>query len=142
MRIAGATFSFGEITLEESAGVLRDIGFDLADVGAGWSSYHQVMPQEAVDDPDVQADRLRRVMDQHGLGFSELFIMHFGKPINHPDGSVRDWTRGMYESPGSGWLGASRSRATSGRPKLSGWRIRAVLRSPQVRVVRGRSAGK
>ncbi|MDP6360877.1 MAG: TIM barrel protein, partial [Planctomycetota bacterium] len=97
IRIGGATFSFGEIPLEASADILRDIGFDLADVGAGWGSYHQVMPQEAVDDPDGQAQRLRGVMDQNGLGISELFIMHFGKPINHPDSEVRHWSRGMFD---------------------------------------------
>lgn len=97
MRIAGATFSFGDLTLEASARVLQEIGFDLADVGAGWDSYHQILPQEAVDDPDGQAERLRRVMGEHGLGVSELFIMHFGKPINHPDPGVRAWTRRMFE---------------------------------------------
>ncbi|MCC7265204.1 MAG: sugar phosphate isomerase/epimerase [Candidatus Latescibacteria bacterium] len=96
MHIAGATFSFGEISLEESAAILKALGFNRADVGAGWSSYHQILPQEAVADPDGQADRLRRVMDQHGLVVSELFIMHFGKPINHPDPQVREWTRGMF----------------------------------------------
>jgi len=97
IRIAGATFSFGDLTLEESADVLQEIGFDLADVGAGWNSYHQIIPQEAVSDPDGQAERLRRVMEQHDLGVSELFIMHFGKPINYPDPEVRKWTRGMFD---------------------------------------------
>lgn len=97
IRVAGATFSFGDLALEESADVLREIGFDLADVGAGWSNYHQIMPQEAVDDPQGQADRLRRVMQEHELGISELFIMHFGQPINHPDPETRTWTRGMFE---------------------------------------------
>jgi len=97
IRIAGATFSFGDLGLEESADVLREIGFDLADVGAGWSNYHQIMPQQAVDDPQGQADRLRRVMQDRGLDISELFIMHFGKPINHPDPEVRTWTRGMFD---------------------------------------------
>ena len=96
-RIAGATFSFGDLDLEAAARVVRELGFDLVDVGAGWSNYHQIMPQEAVDDPDGQADRVRRVMDEHGLGISELFIMHFGKPINHPDPQVRAWTRGMFD---------------------------------------------
>ena len=97
IRIAGATFGFGDLTLDESADVLRAIGFDLADVGAGWNSYHQIMPQEAVDDPDGQAERLRRAMGERDLGISELFIMHFGKPINHPDPDVRKWTRGMFD---------------------------------------------
>jgi len=97
IRVAGATFSFGDLTLEQSVDVLRELGFDLMDVGAGWSNYHQIMPQEAVDDPDGQAERLRRVAEQSGLGLSELFVMHFGKPINHPDPDVRKWTRGMFD---------------------------------------------
>ncbi len=62
VRIAGATFSFGDLTLEASAKVLQEIGFDLADVGAGWDGYQQVPPREAADDPEGQAERLRRVM--------------------------------------------------------------------------------
>jgi sugar phosphate isomerase/epimerase len=94
--IAGATFSFGELSLEEAARVLTALGFTCADVGAGWSGYHQVMPQEAADDPPAQADRVRRVAQQYGLAVSELFIMHFGKPINDPDPQVRAWTRRMF----------------------------------------------
>jgi sugar phosphate isomerase/epimerase len=96
MRIAGSTFSFGDITLEESLQILADLGFDLADVGAGWSNYHQVLPQEAVDDPSRQADRVRQLTQQFGIELSELFIMHFGQPINHPDAQTRLWTRGMF----------------------------------------------
>ena len=96
MRIAGSTFSFGDIDLEESLQILTDLGFDLADVGAGWSNYHQVLPQQAVDDPAGQAAQLRRLTDAAGIGISELFIMHFGKPINHPDADTRTWTRGMF----------------------------------------------
>jgi sugar phosphate isomerase/epimerase len=97
IRIAGATFSFGDLDLEAAAAVVRRLGFDLVDVGAGWNNYHQVLPQQAVDDPQGQADRLRRVMEQHGLGISELFIMHFGKPVNHPDPEVRAWTGRMFD---------------------------------------------
>lgn len=97
VRIAGATFSFGDLTLEASAKVLQEIGFDLADVGAGWDGYQQVPPQEAADDSEGQAERLRRVMGERGLGVSELFLMHFGKPVNHPDPGVRAWTRGMFD---------------------------------------------
>ena len=97
VRIAGASFSFGDTSLEVSAGILAGLGFDLADIGAGWSNYHQIMPQEAADDPDGQADRLRRVLEPHGIGISELFIMHFGKPINHPDPEERTRTRGLFD---------------------------------------------
>lgn len=96
MRIAGSTFSFGDTSLEESLQILGALGFDLADVGAGWSNYQQVSPQQAVDDPQGQADNLRRLTEAAGIGISELFIMHFGQPINHPDADTRQWTRGMF----------------------------------------------
>ncbi len=97
IRVAGATFSFGDLTIEQAAPVVAELGFDLVDVGAGWSNYHQIMPQEAVDDADGQADRLRRAVEAHNLTVSELFIMHFGHPINHPDPQTRSWTRSMYD---------------------------------------------
>jgi sugar phosphate isomerase/epimerase len=97
IRIAGATFSFGDLTLEQSAVVLRELGFDLADVGAGWSNYHQVMPQEAMDDPGGQAERLRRVMGEHNLRISELFIMQFDQAINHPDADGRRLTSDRFD---------------------------------------------
>lgn len=96
MRIAGSTFSFGDTTLEQSLQILGTLGFDLTDVGAGWSNYQQVSPQQAVDDPQGQADDLRRLTEAAGIGISELFIMHFGQPINHPDADTRQWTRGMF----------------------------------------------
>jgi sugar phosphate isomerase/epimerase len=96
MRIAGSTFSFGDIDLEASLQILSNLGFNLTDVGAGWSNYHQVLPQQAVDDPKGQAEALRRLTEQYGISVSELFIMHFGEPINHPDAETRRWTRGMF----------------------------------------------
>ena len=96
MKIAGSTFSFGDIDLEASLQILSNLGFNLADVGAGWSNYHQVLPQQAVDDPRGQAEALRRLTERHNISVSELFIMHFGEPINHPDAETRRWTRGMF----------------------------------------------
>ena len=95
-RIAGATFSFGPLGLDASAAIQRDLGFAWADVGAGWSNYHQVLPQEAVADPTGQADRVRRVMDEHGLRVSELFVMQFKHPINHPAPDARRTTLYLF----------------------------------------------
>jgi sugar phosphate isomerase/epimerase len=97
IRIGCATFSFGHLTLEESAEVVKSLGFNLVDVGAAWEEYQQISPQEIAKDPTGQADRLRRVMDQHGLGVSELFLVDFGQPISHPDPEERKRTRSMFD---------------------------------------------
>jgi sugar phosphate isomerase/epimerase len=97
IRIGCAGFGFGDLSLEESAEVVKSLGFSLVDVGSGPSNYSQIVQQKAVADPVGQADRLRRVMDKHGLEISELFILHFGKPINHPDPATREWTRDMFD---------------------------------------------
>ena len=75
IRLAGPTFAFGDISLEESCDVLKDLGFGLADVGAsGWSTFTAYVPQQVVkdpDDPDGEATRIREVMDARGIGVSE-----------------------------------------------------------------------
>lgn len=96
-RIAGATFGFGDLTLAQSASVLSDLGFTVADVGAGWNNYQQVSPQAAADDPDREAERLRRVMGESDLAVSELFVMQFGDPINHPDIAARRVTSSIFD---------------------------------------------
>ncbi|MDP6154002.1 MAG: sugar phosphate isomerase/epimerase [Phycisphaeraceae bacterium] len=96
IRIACATFGFGEQTLESSAKIVRDLGFDLVDVGAAWGKYDQVKPLAAVADPAGQADHLRRVMQEHRLGVSELFVMTFGHNVNDPSVDKRAETQRMF----------------------------------------------
>ena len=100
IRVAGSTFAFGDMSLEESCRILQDMGFDVADVGAsGWSLFREWVPQQVVqniDDPDGEAERIRRVTEEHGLGVSELFICDFGTAINHPDPQERTRTRDMF----------------------------------------------
>lgn len=97
IRLAGATFSFGDLTLEESGKVVKELGFDLVDVGAGWNNYHQIIPQEAIAHPGAQSERLLRVMDEYEFGVSELFVMQFDHPISHPDDFVRANTLWMFD---------------------------------------------
>ncbi len=97
LRIGCATFSFGELTLEESAEVVKALGFNLVDVGAGWGKYQQVPPAEAAEDPQRHADVIRKWMDRHGLAISELFVMQFEDPVNHPDPASRARTRKRFE---------------------------------------------
>lgn len=101
IRIAGSTFAFGDMALDASCDILRDLGFDLADVGAsGWSTFTAYVPQQVVENPedaDGEAARIRRVVDDKGIGVSELFICDFGQAINHPDPEERKRSRGLFE---------------------------------------------
>ena len=100
IRVAGSTFAFGDLSLEESVDILRDLGFTLADVGAsGWCTYKEIVPQQVVknlDEPDREAERIRKVTQQRGLGVSELFVCDFGEFINHPDPAERKRSRDMF----------------------------------------------
>ena len=100
IRLAGSTFAFGDIPLDESCDVLKDLGFDLADVGGcGWSSFTEYVPQQVVenpDDPDGEAARIRRIMDARGIGVAELFICDFGQAVNHPDAAERERSRKLF----------------------------------------------
>ena len=100
IKVAGSTFAFGDISLEESCAILKDLGFQVADVGAsGWSLFKEWVPQQVVQniyDPDGEAERIRRVTGDNGLEVSELFICDFGHAINHPDPDKRAETRDKY----------------------------------------------
>ena len=100
IRLAGSTFAFGDISLEESADILKDLGFDLADVGAsGWSTFTAYVPQQVVnnpDDADAEAARITEAMDARGSGVSELFICDFGQAVNHPDAKEREKSRELF----------------------------------------------
>ena len=97
LRIGCATFSFGDLTLEESAEVVKGLGFNLVDVGAGWSKYQQVHPAEAAEDPQGHADIIKKWMEKHGLAISELFVMQFEDSPNHPDPESRARTQKRFE---------------------------------------------
>ena len=98
--VAGSTFAFGEMNLEDSCDVLKGLGFDTVDVGAsGWSTFTAYVPQqvgENPDDTDGEADNIRRVTESKGLAISELFIVDFGTAINHPGDSERARSRDLF----------------------------------------------
>ena len=91
IRLAGSTFAFGNLSLEESSKILSDMGFSYADIGGcGWSSFAEWVPQQVVgniDDSQGEGDRIRKITEAHGLQISEFFICNFGHSVNHPDHS-------------------------------------------------------
>ena len=98
--VAGSTFAFGDISLEDSCDILKQLGFETADVGAsGWSTFTAYVPQQVVQNPDDtegEADRIRRITEARGLAISELFICDFGQAINHPEATERERSRELF----------------------------------------------
>ena len=100
IRVAGSTFAFGDMSLEDSCSILKDMGFKYADVGAsGWSLFKEWVPQQVVtniDDPEREGERIRKVTSDNGLEIAELFICDFGYAVNHPDPEKQADTREKY----------------------------------------------
>ena len=100
IKVAGSTFAFGDITLEASCDILKELGFDLVDLGgSGWSTFTTYVPQQVVqnpDEPEREADRIGEILAAKGLGVSEFFICDFGQAINHPDEKERERSRGLF----------------------------------------------
>ena len=82
IKLAGSTFAFGNLSLEESSKILSDMGFSYADIGGcGWSSFAEWVPQQVVkniDDSQGEGDRIRKITESNGLQISEFFICNFG----------------------------------------------------------------
>lgn len=100
IRVAGSTFAFGDITLEESCDILKALGFDLVDLGgSGWSTFTTYVPQQVVqnpDNPEREAERIGEILADRGLGVSEFFICDFGQAINHPDVLQRERSQDLF----------------------------------------------
>ena len=100
IKLAGSTFAFGNLSLEDSSKILSDMGFSYADIGGcGWSSFAEWVPQQVVkniDDPQGEGDRIRKITESHDLQISEFFICNFGHSVNHPDKTIRTQTRETF----------------------------------------------
>ena len=100
IKLAGSTFAFGNLSLEDSSKILSDMGFSYADIGGcGWSSFAEWVPQQVVkniDDPQGEGDRIRKITESHDLQISEFFICNFGHSVNHPDKNIRTQTRETF----------------------------------------------
>ena len=101
IRVAGSTFAFGKIDLEESCKIMQEMGFDVVDVGAcGMSTFTDYVPQWFItdlDDTQGEADHIRRTTEKYGLEIAELFCCDFGVNINDPDPKKREASQQTYE---------------------------------------------
>ena len=101
IQVAGSTFAFGKIGLEESCKIMQEMGFDIVDVGGcGMSTFTDYVPQwffNNLDDTTGEADNIRRTTEKYGLQVAELFCCDFGVNINDPDPSKREESQRTYE---------------------------------------------
>jgi len=100
IKVAGSTFAFGDISLEDSCDILVDLGFNLVDLGgSGWSTFTAYVPQQIVQDenaPEAEAERICVILEDKDLDVSEFFICDFGQAINHPDAQQRERSRAHF----------------------------------------------
>ena len=96
MRIGGCSFAFGPKPLEEAAQIVRELGFQVIDLGVCLGNT-QINPYEAAERPVAVADRVNRILADLDLQPGECFVLDFGQPINHPDPAVRSETRRRFE---------------------------------------------
>jgi sugar phosphate isomerase/epimerase len=95
MRIGGCSFAFGPRPLEEAGEIVRQLGFEVIDLGVCLGNT-QINPFEASEDPEAVSDRAKRTLERLKLQPGECFVLDFGQPINHPDQMVRSETRRRF----------------------------------------------
>ncbi|TFG68616.1 MAG: hypothetical protein E4H27_07805, partial [Anaerolineales bacterium] len=94
MRFAAMTFSFGPGSLESTLRAIKRQGFDCIDLAAG--AQQQVDKMLAATDPRDQAAVVRKALAAMGMDISEVFLLHFDNPINHPDPIKRRTGRELF----------------------------------------------
>jgi len=95
MRIGGCSFAFGPRPLEGAGQIIRQLGFEVIDLGVCFGNT-QINPFEASDDPEAVSDRVRQTLERLKLQPGECFVLDFGQPINHPDKMMRSETRRRF----------------------------------------------
>jgi len=96
MQLACMTFSVGPGTLAENLGKIKGLGLSLADLSTGAHGQRQADKLKASKDPEGHAASAREEIDRLGMGISEVFLCHFGDPINHPDPAKRQRSRDLF----------------------------------------------
>jgi sugar phosphate isomerase/epimerase len=86
--IGGCSFSFGPRPLREALQILKDLGFDIADLGVCLGNT-QVHPVRAAENPERTASEVIEVLREMRMRPEECFVLDFGEPVNHPEDRVR-----------------------------------------------------
>jgi sugar phosphate isomerase/epimerase len=93
--IGGCSFSFGPRPLREALQILKDLGFDIADLGVCWGNT-QVHPVQAAENPEGTALEVIEALREMSMRPEECFVLDFGEPINHPEDRVRRRTQLLF----------------------------------------------
>jgi len=94
MKLAAMTFSYMPGTFDEILATIRGLGLDTIDLAAGGGQ--QVDRLLAAERPAEQGAAVRERLNRYGMRVSEVFLLHFGQPINHPDPETRLLTRQRF----------------------------------------------
>lgn len=97
MKLACMTFSVGPGSLAETLETIRRLGLECIDLATGSLGQQQVDRLKAATEPREQAAWVRKELVKFGMDVSEVFVLNFGDPINHPDLASRERTRELFE---------------------------------------------
>jgi len=95
MEIGGCSFSFGPKPLHEALHVLKNLGFDVVDVGV-CPGNTQIHPIEAASEPERTAATVKEALHEMNQRAEECFVLDFGEPINHPENGVREKVLSLF----------------------------------------------
>jgi sugar phosphate isomerase/epimerase len=93
--VGGCSFSFGPKPLRDALRIVKQLGFDVVDLGI-CPGNTQIHPVVAAMEPEHRAAEATELLQNFGLRPEECFVLDFGEPINHPSPHVRDQTRHLF----------------------------------------------
>src|SRR5215831_13972729 len=95
MEIGGCSFSFGPRPVRESLLMLKNLGFEIVDLGV-CTGNTQIHPIQAATEPERTASEVTGVLEEMGMRPEECFVLDFGQPINDPEDEVRNRTLALF----------------------------------------------
>jgi sugar phosphate isomerase/epimerase len=91
MQIACHAWSFNNLALEDAIGTVARLGFRAIDLGTG----PHLDVDRAADDPETEAGKIRRLLDQFHLALTDLYLML--PHINSPEPAQRESDLVIFE---------------------------------------------
>jgi len=95
IEIGGCSFSFGPRPLRESLLMLKNLRFEIVDLGV-CPGNTQIHPVQAATEPERTASEVIGVLEEMGMRPEECFVLDFGQPINDPEDEARNRTLALF----------------------------------------------